>query len=92
MRYLAHCGEDCWSHDLGRWRLIGLNDLLFASDLEAERHQFDWLKERLAEASGRPVALFMHKPLCLDVLDEGRHHAVGRDPSRTSTAPLCDRG
>lgn len=71
MRYLAHYGEDYWSHDLGRWRLIGLNDLLFASGLEAERHQFEWLKERLAEASGRPVALFMHKPLCLDVLDEG---------------------
>lgn len=69
-RYLALYGEDRWSIDLGRWRLIGLNDLLFASDLDAERDQFEWLQERLAEWSGRPVALFLHKPLCLDFLDE----------------------
>jgi 3',5'-cyclic AMP phosphodiesterase CpdA len=69
-RYLGHYGEDRWCVDLGRWRLIGLNDLLFASDLDAEREQFAWLEQRLAEWRGRPVALFLHKPLCLDVLDE----------------------
>src|SRR5262249_31062045 len=70
MRYLGHYGEDRWCTDLGRWRLIGLNDLLFASDLDAEREQSEWLKARLAEWPRQPIALFPHKPLCLDVLDE----------------------
>lgn len=53
-----------------RQRLIGLNDLIFASELEAEREQATWLAARLKEWREKPIALFLHKPLCLDTLSE----------------------
>lgn len=56
-------GPDRFCADIGAWRLIGLNALLFESGLDADAAQAEWLAARLAEAAGRPVGLFLHKPL-----------------------------
>ena len=38
--------------------------------LASEAEQFDWLASELARADGKPVALFLHKPLYLDAPDD----------------------
>lgn len=63
-------GPGHWCLDQGGWRLIGLNAQLFCSDLAREQVQHDWLMRTLAESAGRPVAVFCHKPLLRDALDE----------------------
>jgi hypothetical protein len=44
---------------------IGLNSLVMNTGLASEAEQFEWLASQLARADGRPVALFLHKPLFL---------------------------
>jgi hypothetical protein len=38
--------------------------------LASEAEQFDWLAAQLSGARGKPVALFLHKPLFLDSPDD----------------------
>ena len=38
--------------------------------LASEAEQFDWLASELARTNGKPVALFLHKPLFLDAPDD----------------------
>ena len=40
------------------------------SGLASEAEQFDWLARELASAHGKPVALFLHKPLFLTTPDD----------------------
>jgi 3',5'-cyclic AMP phosphodiesterase CpdA len=56
---------DRWALDAGGWRLVGVNAQLFGSGLEREHTQDQWLDEQLRTA-GRPIALFLHKPLFLE--------------------------
>ncbi|RXH11979.1 metallophosphoesterase family protein [Bradyrhizobium guangzhouense] len=63
-------GEDHWSFDAAGWRFIGLNSLVMNSGLAFEAEQFDWLASEIAGVKGRPVALFIHKPLFLDLPDD----------------------
>jgi 3',5'-cyclic AMP phosphodiesterase CpdA len=63
-------GDDRWQFDAAGWSFIGLNSLLMQSGLAAEDEQLDWLATQLAAAAGRPVALFLHKPLFLDAPDD----------------------
>jgi 3',5'-cyclic AMP phosphodiesterase CpdA len=60
-------GTDRWALDAGGWRLVGVNAQLFGSGLARERTQDEWLDEELDAATGRPIALFLHKPLFLEV-------------------------
>lgn len=69
-RWLEQFGADRWGRDLGAWRLLGLNAQLLGSGLELEAEQNDWLAEEVAAAAGRPLALFLHKPLFIDHPDE----------------------
>jgi 3',5'-cyclic AMP phosphodiesterase CpdA len=69
-RYRRVFGADRWSHDLGGWRLIGFNSLLIGSALVDERAQHDWLVSELKEACGRPIGVFLHKPLWIAAADE----------------------
>ncbi|GGH16390.1 phosphohydrolase [Alsobacter metallidurans] len=62
-RWRRHFGDDFWSHDLENWRLIGLDSMLLGSGHQEEERQFDWLKRQLAEANGRKLAIFTHRPL-----------------------------
>lgn len=73
-RYAAVFGADRWLHDIGDWRLIGLNSLLMGSGLAAEHEQFEWLRAALAGAGGRRIGIFKHKPLFLrDAQDASMH-------------------
>ena len=49
---------------------VGLNSLVMNSGLAFEGQQFDWLASELSRANGKPVALFLHKPLFLNLPDD----------------------
>jgi 3',5'-cyclic AMP phosphodiesterase CpdA len=68
--YLAVIGEDRWRFDAAGWCFIGLNSLIMNTGIESEAEQFDWLASELAGVNGKPVALFLHKPLFLNAPDD----------------------
>ncbi|VIO73370.1 metallophosphoesterase family protein [Bradyrhizobium ivorense] len=70
-------GEDRWQFDAAGWSFIGLNSLIMNTGLDREAEQFDWLAGQLGKVGGKPVALFLHKPLYLD---------LPADPERVETA------
>lgn len=61
--YLSIFGNDWWRSDAPGWRLVGLNAQLFGSGLAAEAEQLAFVEQTIANADGRRVALFIHKPL-----------------------------
>jgi 3',5'-cyclic AMP phosphodiesterase CpdA len=75
--FLSAIGEDRWCFEAAGWWLIGLNSLIMNTGLASEAEQLDWLGTQLARASGKPVALFLHKPLFLNTPE---------DPEREATA------
>jgi 3',5'-cyclic AMP phosphodiesterase CpdA len=75
--YLSVIGEDRWRFDAAGWSFIGLNSLIMNTGIESEAEQFGWLASELGRINGRPVALFLHKPLYL--------HTPG-DPETEGTA------
>ena len=62
-------GEDRWRFDEAGWCFIGLNSLIMNTGLASEAEQFDWLASELSRTNGKPVALFIHKPLYLSAPD-----------------------
>ena len=68
--FRSRFGEDRWRFDAAGWSLIGLNSLVMNTGLASEADQFDWLASQLASCGGRPVALFLHKPLFLNAPDD----------------------
>jgi 3',5'-cyclic AMP phosphodiesterase CpdA len=67
--YRSIFGEDRWCFDAAGWCFIGLNSLIMNTGLASETEQFDWLAAQLSNANGKPVALFLHKPLYLNSPD-----------------------
>ena len=63
--FIAAFGEDRWGFEAAGWCFIGLNSLVMNTGLVSEADQFDWLAAQLATTGGKPVALFLHKPLFL---------------------------
>jgi 3',5'-cyclic AMP phosphodiesterase CpdA len=61
------------AHDAEGWAFIGINSELCASGLPEEDEQWAWLEDTAAEAAGRSVMLFLHKPL---VIDDGARDSV----------------
>ena len=59
-------GEDRWQFEAAGWRFIGLNSLIMNTGIASEIEQREWLAAQLSGANGKPVALFLHKPLFLD--------------------------
>ena len=68
--FLAIFGEDRWRFDAAGWCFIGLNSLIMNTGLGSETEQFDWLASQLQSTHGKPVALFLHKPLYLNAPDD----------------------
>jgi 3',5'-cyclic AMP phosphodiesterase CpdA len=68
--YVSLFGADRWQFEAAGWCFIGLNSLVMNSGLVSEAEQFDWLAGELASAVGKPVALFLHKPLYLNAPDD----------------------
>jgi 3',5'-cyclic AMP phosphodiesterase CpdA len=68
--FRATVGEDRWCFEAAGWRFIGLNSLIMNTGLDSEAEQFDWLASQLGNVNGKPVALFLHKPLYLDAPDD----------------------
>jgi 3',5'-cyclic AMP phosphodiesterase CpdA len=64
--YLTIFGEDRWRFEAAGWCFVGLNSLVMNTGLASETEQFDWLASGLADTHGKPVALFLHKPLFLN--------------------------
>jgi hypothetical protein len=54
-----------------------LNSLIGNTGTPSEAEQEDWLQSQLSGANGKPIALFLHKPLFLTTPD---------DPEEASTA------
>jgi 3',5'-cyclic AMP phosphodiesterase CpdA len=63
-------GEDRWRFDEAGWCFVGLNSLIMNTGLASEGKQFEWLASELSRANGKPVALFIHKPLYLNAPDD----------------------
>jgi 3',5'-cyclic AMP phosphodiesterase CpdA len=68
--FVSAFGDDRWLFEAAGWCFIGLNSLVMNSGLASEAEQFDWLAAALGSASGKPVALFLHKPLYLNAPDD----------------------
>jgi 3',5'-cyclic AMP phosphodiesterase CpdA len=68
--FISVIGEDRWRFEEAGWCFIGLNSLVLNTGLASEADQFDWLSSQLASAGGKPVALFLHKPLFLHTADD----------------------
>jgi 3',5'-cyclic AMP phosphodiesterase CpdA len=68
--FLSVFGDDHWQFEAAGWWFIGLNSLVMNSGLAIETEQFEWLAAALGGANGKPVALFLHKPLYLNAPDD----------------------
>jgi hypothetical protein len=68
--YRALFGEDRWRFEAAGWCFIGLNSLVMNTGLTTEAEQFDWLASQLSGLNGKPLALFLHKPLFLNTPDD----------------------
>ena len=58
--------EDRWQFEAAGWRFVGLNSLIMNTGIPSEAEQIDWLTSQLSGANGKPIALFLHKPLFRD--------------------------
>ncbi|HXI05874.1 MAG: metallophosphoesterase family protein [Bradyrhizobium sp.] len=63
-------GEDRFHFEAAGWCFIGLNSLIMNTAIPSEAEQMDWFAARLSEANGKPIALFLHKPLFLQTPED----------------------
>jgi len=68
--FIAVFGEDRWQFEAAGWRFIGLNSLIMNTGIPSEAEQMDWLTSQLSGANGKPIALFLHKPLFLETPED----------------------
>jgi 3',5'-cyclic AMP phosphodiesterase CpdA len=63
-------GEDHFQFEAAGWRFIGLNSLIMNTGIPSETEQMDWFASQLSGTSGKPIALFLHKPLFLQTPED----------------------
>ena len=63
-------GEDCFQFEAAGWYFIGLNSLIMNTGIPSEAEQMDWFASKLSTANGKPIALFLHKPLFLQTPED----------------------
>jgi alkaline phosphatase D len=66
-RFVDVWGADRFCVDVGDWRLVGLNDVVVGELPEVEAEQEEWFIA--ATRGAERVAVFVHKPLCVERLD-----------------------
>jgi 3',5'-cyclic AMP phosphodiesterase CpdA len=64
--FVSIFGEDRWQFEAADWRFIGLNSLIMNTGIPGEFEQEEWLESQLSGANGKPIAVFLHKPLFLN--------------------------
>jgi len=74
--FVSLFGEDRWQFEAAGWRFIGLNSLIMNTGIPSETEQDDWLKSQLAGGGGKPIALFLHKPLFLNTPEDPEEAAT----------------
>ncbi|ALN71411.1 metallophosphoesterase [Aureimonas sp. AU20] len=98
-RWTRLVGPDRFCVDRGGWRLVGLNALLFGqaalggeeAACAAEAAQWLFLEAALDGRDGRPVAIFSHKPVFVERIDEGETGYWGLRPAeRARFMALCE--
>jgi 3',5'-cyclic AMP phosphodiesterase CpdA len=92
-RWRDAMGADRFVHDLPGWRLIGLDTLITITDLPEAEAQMAMLAEALDGAGDRAIGLFLHKPLCEEVMSEEviTHWSVQPRPRRRILDLLAKR-
>ena len=76
----AAFGPGYWRHDTDEAVVLGINSELLGSGLQREADQWRWIEQTFADLpAGRPVLLFLHKPLWT-VTDEPVDHQVDVGP------------
>ena len=92
--FVSVFGEDRWQFEAAGWRLIGLNSLIMNTGIPSEDEQEEWLTAQLAGANGKPVALFLHKPLFLNTPEDPEEAATAirfvPQPVRARLAKLLE--
>jgi 3',5'-cyclic AMP phosphodiesterase CpdA len=74
-RWRAVFQDDWWMVETAEWRIVGLNAQLFGSGLADEAQQAGWLDAILSAPDARDVAVFLHKPLYVDGIDDAASSA-----------------
>jgi 3',5'-cyclic AMP phosphodiesterase CpdA len=74
--FVSVFGEDRWQFEAAGWRFIGLNSLIMNTGIPSEPEQEEWLKSELSGANGKPIALFLHKPLFLNAPEDPEEAAT----------------
>jgi 3',5'-cyclic AMP phosphodiesterase CpdA len=69
-RWNRYFDADRWLVDIAGWRLIGLDAMLVGSFQPEEAAQLAWLEGVMAQAGGRNLAWFLHRPLFIEHPDE----------------------
>jgi 3',5'-cyclic AMP phosphodiesterase CpdA len=92
--FISVFGEDRWQFEAAHWRFIGLNSLIMNTGIPSEAEQEDWLTAQLDGARGKPIALFLHKPLFLNTPGDPEETATSirfvPQPNRARLAVLLD--
>lgn len=90
-RHERHLGPAVWTEDRPGWRLLGLNSQAFGADAAQEAAQAQAIVQALADLGDRRLALFLHKPVFLDDLEEGPVGYWALPPERRGLLrPLLD--
>jgi 3',5'-cyclic AMP phosphodiesterase CpdA len=63
-------GEDRFHLEAAGWCFIGLNSLIMNTAIPSEAEQMNWFAAQLSGANGKPIALFLHKPLFLQTPED----------------------
>ena len=63
-------GEDRFHFEAAGWCFIGLNSLIMNTAIPSEAEQMDWFETQLSSANGKPITLFLHKPLFLQTPED----------------------
>ncbi len=84
--------EDFWVQDLANWRFIGLNAQMFDSGLPGEAGQWLFLEQALADAGGRQIAIWIHKPLYVrDPANPAKNLTALFPEGRMRLLALCEK-